>query len=125
MTTLGETRRRVALIIPRLASEHEGEVIATVFAINRILAADNQDFHALAEVVRGDSEPGPKVQVTTQDWRATVRAMRLHGYGVLTPWEWSFVENLTAMPTHWKRITPKQAAILAGIADRLRQRRRA
>src|SRR6516162_8073878 len=45
---LGE---RVAKLIPRLASTHDGEVIATVAAIRRTLGSAGLDLHDLARIV--------------------------------------------------------------------------
>jgi hypothetical protein len=46
-----EIAMKLAKIIPRLATEHEGEVIATVGAISRTLAAAGLDWHAIAEAI--------------------------------------------------------------------------
>jgi hypothetical protein len=49
------TRRNSTLtisrLIPRLASDHDGEVLATVAAIRRILASNGRDLHDLARLV--------------------------------------------------------------------------
>lgn len=44
-------RDRIAKLLPRLASDHDGEVVATVAALRRTLAADGDDLHVLAELV--------------------------------------------------------------------------
>jgi hypothetical protein len=44
-------KTKLAILIPRLASDFDGEVVATVRAICRILAADGHDLHDLARVV--------------------------------------------------------------------------
>jgi len=41
----------VAKLIPRLASNHDGEVIATVRAIDRTLKADRLDWHDLTRAL--------------------------------------------------------------------------
>lgn len=46
-----ETVERLAKLIPRLATEHDGEVIATVRAIHRTLGSAGADFHDLAAAV--------------------------------------------------------------------------
>jgi len=46
-----ETTMKLAKIIPRLATEHEGEVVATVGAINRTLAAAGLDWHVVAKII--------------------------------------------------------------------------
>lgn len=42
---------RVAKIVPMLASDRDGEVVASVRAIARALAAERLDFHALAAAI--------------------------------------------------------------------------
>jgi hypothetical protein len=52
-----KTRERLAKLIPRLTSPHEGEVIATVAAIERTLIADGLDIHDLtAALTNGAGE---------------------------------------------------------------------
>jgi len=48
MSTLPAT---ISKLIPRLASDHDGEVLATVAAIRRTLAAGGRDLHDLARLV--------------------------------------------------------------------------
>lgn len=47
-----ETADRLAKLIPRLASDQDGEVVATARAIERTLKADGSDLHGLADAVR-------------------------------------------------------------------------
>jgi hypothetical protein len=42
---------KIALLIPRLSSNFEGEVVATVSAIRRVLNASGHDLHDLAQGV--------------------------------------------------------------------------
>lgn len=46
--------RQIVLLIPRLASEFDGEVVATVRAMERVLKSAGLDWHALAAAL---SEP--------------------------------------------------------------------
>jgi hypothetical protein len=43
----------IAKLIPRLASDHDGEVLATVAAIRRTLASQKLDLHDLAKSIGG------------------------------------------------------------------------
>jgi hypothetical protein len=49
---------RVSTLIPLLASPHDGEVVATARAIERVLAAAGFDLHDLAGLI----EPAPTVE---------------------------------------------------------------
>lgn len=46
------TLERLAKFLPRLASEHDGEVVATARAIGRTLAAVGLDWHTLAAAIQ-------------------------------------------------------------------------
>lgn len=46
-----EIATKLAKIMPRLATEHEGEVINAVRAISRILVGAGLDWHAIAKVI--------------------------------------------------------------------------
>src|SRR4051812_44429814 len=45
---------KLGKMIPRLSSSNDGEVIATVRAIERVLVAAGASFHELAALVNGD-----------------------------------------------------------------------
>jgi hypothetical protein len=47
---------KITLLIPRLASEFDGEIVATVHAIRRLLDASGYDLHDLARVVAGSPQ---------------------------------------------------------------------
>ena len=51
------TRQRLAKLLPLLASDKGGEVIATAAAVGRTLAAAGADWHDLADHVERDAEP--------------------------------------------------------------------
>lgn len=55
-----EVATKLAKIIPRLATEHEGEMVATVSAISRTLAAAGLDWHAVAKAIE-DSGCAPEI----------------------------------------------------------------
>lgn len=66
-----ETAAKLAKIIPRLATEHEGEVVATVGAISRTLAAAGLDWHAVAKAIE-DAGCAPEITLDgsgTQSFR--------------------------------------------------------
>jgi hypothetical protein len=48
---------RLAKLLPLLASNQSGEVVATAAAITRTLTKAGADWHVLAALVRGDTEP--------------------------------------------------------------------
>lgn len=52
-----EIAAKLAKIIPRLATEHEGEVVNAVGAISRILVGAGLDWHVLAKVIEEAGSP--------------------------------------------------------------------
>lgn len=42
---------RIARLLPKLASEHDGEIIATVTVMRQVLRASGHDLHDLASVI--------------------------------------------------------------------------
>ena len=55
---------KLGKLIPRLASDHDGEVLGTVAAIRRTLAAQRLDLH---DLVRSLEEPRERVTVVYRD----------------------------------------------------------
>jgi hypothetical protein len=60
VTLSAPTREKLAKIILRLGSKSDGEVVATVKAMERLLRSDGMSFDELAEAVR---QPGALVLV--------------------------------------------------------------
>jgi hypothetical protein len=52
--------QKLKKLIPRLASEYDGEVIATVRAIRRVLRADQHDLHDLASLIIAPRPAAPE-----------------------------------------------------------------
>jgi hypothetical protein len=106
-------------LIPRLASNHAGEVVATAAAIGRLLTANKLDWHDLTAAVLDSPAKTVRPAREADDdsaWRdlvgyCTLRASRLNGR------EREFVVSLAK----WKRTpTEKQLAWLEAIAAKLR-----
>lgn len=58
---------KLAKLLPLLASDHDGEVVATARAIGRTLVAAGLDWHALAAAL---TQPASEPSVNGFDWRA-------------------------------------------------------
>jgi hypothetical protein len=112
----------IAKLIPRLASTFDGEVVATVRAIERALRSAGYDLHDLAAAaVNGPSRrtqepPRQSRPHTDDDWRSLHAGCLDHGRGRLRSREWDFVESLT----QWRGdLSEKQLKWLRDIAARL------
>jgi len=116
-----ETMRKVAAIIPRLGSNHEGEIIAAARALERTLASANQGFSDLADAI------SPQPAVTTPfkkpgtDWKQAARWCAVYGVGVLTDRELAFCDDLAASKG-FRTLSVRQDAWLASIMSKLSMR---
>lgn len=101
---------KLGKLIPRLASNHDGEVVATARAISRLLETNGRDWHDLAAAVCPVSLRAP------DDWRALVRFCASNA-SRLTERELDLLATLA----RWHGIpTEKQLSWLRRIVDRLR-----
>jgi hypothetical protein len=67
MTVPATLAPKLAKMLPRLASDYDGEVVATVRAIERLLRSSGRDWHDLAATL---CRP---VQLLNSDWRLDAR----------------------------------------------------
>lgn len=108
-------------LVPMLSSDQDGEVLATVRAIGRMLKKEGSDWHQLA--ARLDN-PIPSMQ-PRQRPRATwdeldgwqiAEALLKAGAGRLSEWEAEFLSDMTC----WDGpATERQDAVLRRIANKL------
>jgi hypothetical protein len=111
MMTLVSIPRRIALLIPRLGSDNEGERLATVGAIQRTLRAAGCDFHDLARALGGQAPP--KKEAFT--WGGLAAWCRDQDDGRLNERERKFVTDLAARLVLGGEPTSKQADWLRSI----------
>jgi hypothetical protein len=110
-------RAKLALLVPRLASEFEGEVVNTVLAIRRVLKASGHDLHDLARVVAGDAL---KTRNDSKESLADIITLTEHllMHQGLSDWERNFLQSIRnqARRKYGFKPSEKQQAII----DRLR-----
>jgi hypothetical protein len=96
-----------------LASDHEGEVLATVAAIKRVLSSDGRDLHDLADAIARPLPTPPSSPPAPQPsaWRR--QAEQLLQHRDLTAWERKFLRSLLS----FKVTSAKQLAVLRRIYD--------
>ena len=123
MTDLTPIAPKLAKLLPRLATDADGEIVATVRALRRTLEGHGADLHDLAAAVTrptversrvyGD-EPGPltPARMVNRLWACS---------HALTPRELDFIRNMHAHA--WRgaamRCSPKQRAWLEAIHARV------
>jgi hypothetical protein len=94
-----------------LASDHDGEVVATARAIGRLLKSTGHDWHDLAASLRL-----PVTQNQDADWRLVARFCADHA-ALLNKRELDFIANIA--DARWN-LTDKQLKWLHAIAHRVR-----
>jgi hypothetical protein len=121
MSDLADVAAKLDPLIRRLATDHDGERLATVAALGRVLAAGGSNFHELADCVVAGAQPS-RVIVIERDvpYAASDLAMAsaLDGSPSLSEWENGFVANLLDRLRRHRRISSKQRAILTEIYRR-------
>lgn len=124
---------KLAALIPRLASDHEGEVYATVQAIRRTLDRAEMDLHDLAARLADPEPVQPRVQAQPQpeprrdpqptpeqDTAALLaKAIWLNDYamGDLTEKQAAFVSTALRMLRSGQRLTDRQVGWLHGLCE--------
>jgi hypothetical protein len=109
---------KLANLVRRLGSDSDGEVVATVYAIRRVLKADGHDLHDLAKIVQGASPP-PKAQAKQSDAETpggiiVVAKHLLETCSWLNDWEREFLVSIRdqARRRYGFKLSEKQQAIL-------------
>jgi hypothetical protein len=114
---------KIKKILPRLGSDAPGEVIATVEALRRALAADGLDFYDLAELLTFDSEP-EAVEImppeTAGDWTELLDRL-IDAKLWANQWEEEFLFNVRDWTRSGRRPSFKQQDKIIDIAERMVQ----
>ena len=106
-----EAARRLSLLIPRLASNHDGEVLSTVRAIDRILKAENCDLHDLADAISSNVPH----QFNSNPSISQIVTNCLGWQEALNSWEINFLKSIAGR----RSISKKQNEVLNRIADKV------
>jgi hypothetical protein len=111
---------KLSKLIPMLATDHDGEVVATVRAISRTLKGAGLDFHNLVEALcerqpahtsapAASPEPAPSSLLDIANW------CRAHAIGRLNLVERKFVCDMVERLSKGRRISQKQENWLRNI----------
>lgn len=119
MGALAAVSPKIARMIPRLASDHDGEIVATVRAIRRTLEGAGLDLHALAASLEAEPPRAQEREREPDGWREVAVWCRNVGQTRLTLKEFCFVSDL-ANQLAVRKPSEKQLAWLAKIYSRLR-----
>jgi hypothetical protein len=106
----------LAKLIRMLSSDREGEVLASVHAMRRVLASAGLSLHDLANAIELPAQASQHDD-DADDWRVMAKACARYSY-LLSEREISFVTTMM----RWRaKPSRKQAEWLAAIYDRIRE----
>lgn len=115
---------RLDPLIRRLATDHDGERVATVAALERVLATAGANFHDLAGALTAPQIiilPGaPQTAPGRASW-ADLLAMsaELDGHADLSPWEADFITGVRGALRRGYPLSSKQCRTLQKIWERV------
>ena len=118
MGDLAPVQHKLALLVPRLGTDHDGEIVATVLAIRRLLGAHGLDLHDLAAAL-GTTEQDEPEHVR---WYAELRGFAEH-LGYKPGWaHFAFVDRFPGAQTPWPEPAPRMPGdeVCRWAADRRR-----
>jgi len=120
VTALAPISDKLAALIPRLASDKDGEVVATARAIGRQLAKAGTDWHDLAD--RLTSAPETPAEINEPrvfyDYLTAVEWILATDCGELSANDIRFAESMRSILYRFPP-RPKQAAWLRALVERL------
>jgi len=117
-------RKRLDPLIRRLASNHDGEILATVAAIERVLYSGDADWHDLAENLSGagvkhdDTEaryrPRPQYEEhKNDDYVLYKKIFEIHELDIdVTAWEYKFLTDMLEYTEKQWGFSRKQAMVI-------------
>jgi hypothetical protein len=116
------TRAHLSKLLLMLGSTHDGEQLAAVAAIKRVLKTAGADLHDVAdELNHRPSGKAKPVAPKTWIWREAVDELLAHASCCLTQWEAGFAKNLAS---YRGRPTDKQMDCVRRILERIKEKHR-
>jgi len=122
MSDIAHVAPKLSKLIPMLATDHDGEVVATVRAINRTLQGAGLDFHNLVEALCGHKTATyvpPPAEKEPETWCEIALWCRNHDGGDLSLKERKFVLDMIRRTATGQEPTEKQAKWLRSIYIKL------
>jgi hypothetical protein len=124
MSSMAVVAPKLSKLIPMLATDHDGEMVATVRAISRTLKGAGLDFHNLVEALCEPKSiyappPSPPADKEPETWSEIARWCLHHDAGDLSCKERKFVVDMVRRTGTDIKPTEKQAKWLRAIYTRL------
>ena len=120
MNALADITPKLAILIPRLASDRPGEVAATAAAITRQLSKAGADWHDLADRLTSAPETPAHGHESAvfYDYLQAVEWVLRTDCGDLSARDIQFCEDMRGILYRWPP-KPKQAAWIRGLVEKL------
>lgn len=120
MALPSDTSTKISKLIPRLGSDHEGEIVNTVRAIERTLDSQGLTLHDLAEAIGEGPQKPPKQGPATEPpqwaamaYRERLTWLRIVANGPLNDWELNFLSKISPLVRRTNYpMSPKRQKIL-------------
>jgi len=107
---------KLTKLLPLLGSDKDGEVLATVSAIGRLLSTAHLDWHDLAALIEHGYATPARPQTNGPRWQDMAKDLLARGSFVLRDAERDFLESMAHWPT---APSDKQTEWLQSISDRV------
>ncbi len=122
MTDLSPILPKLSKLVPRLASDADGEIVATVRAIDRTLRSSGFDWHDFTSALQPALPPPerPRWRSETETWGELATWCRFNGIGRLSPKEAQFVADMSRKLVLGGEPSPRQAEWLRAIYAKLK-----
>lgn len=123
------TTRKLSMLLPRLASDQDGDILSTTYAIKRVLEREGADFHDLAKALAGGGERVvyktvyERQEPEAGEWLMKARFCA-ERENMLRSKEREFVHDMAAKLKWISEPSERQAAWLEAIYSRLRRQSR-
>jgi hypothetical protein len=111
---------KIGKLIPRLASTHDGEVVATARAIGRILRAAGSDWHDVAAAMEGRPLRAAAAEPPGSTWRDLVDWLQRNDHNRLSAKERAFIDDMGDQLRSGRSPSPRQGKWLHALHGRLR-----
>ncbi len=110
---------KLAILIPRLGSNRDGEIVATVRAIGRQLSKNGSDWHDLADRLTAPEAAAEAGQPPVfYDYLTAVEWLLATDAGELTARDIDFLVSMRGILYRFPA-RPKQAAWIRGLVERM------
>ena len=118
------TKSKLEKLIPRLASNQEGEIISTIRAIDRVIKKGGHDWHDLtkklcSETINNQGRTANENSSNNnskkiKEWVEKVRVC-LRSKDIFRPREGEFLHDINSKLSYANDLTPRQAAWLEAL----------